>query len=63
MNQWIDRLSEGILISGLFIMLLAVTLLDQLQATPLIVVMQTLLALALLAGAALIIRRRANTAH
>jgi len=61
-NRWIDRLDEGILISGLFILLLAVTLLDQLQATPLIVVMQTILALALLTGAVFIIRRRADTA-
>ena len=45
------------------VLLLAVTLLDQLPATPLIVIVQTLLAVALLAGAVLILRRHTDTAH
>ncbi len=61
MNKQTGWLSDELLIAVLFVMLAAVTLLDQLQATPLVVVLQTVLALALLVCAAIIIRRRANT--
>ena len=58
-----SRLSDEMLLIALFLLLAAVTLLDQLQTTLLIAGLQTILAVAALISAAIIIRRHQTRAE